>query len=142
MRIPSALIFLLVFSGCASDAFTVTLFRTARATGVTERYAVNQDAIGTKTITLPADTDFIRSTYTIDPKLVAKIHVLITDSLASLAALELHDTGELTTGLHIDTRNTHKEISWANVDPPKLATPLLDSLYHIMLRAEAEMISH
>jgi hypothetical protein len=34
----------------------------------------------------------------------------------------------------------HQKITWANVDPPKLATPMLDSLYHMMLRVEAEMI--
>ncbi len=141
MRISSALILLLFFSGCASNAFTVTLFRTARTTGVTERYAVNEDALGTKTIALPADSDSKPATFAIDPKLVANIHVLIMDSLASLAAIDLHDSSELTTGIDIDARNTHKEISWANVDPPKLTTPVLDSLYHIMLRVEAEMIS-
>jgi hypothetical protein len=139
MRISIALLFLLV-CGCASNELTVTLVRTGEVSGITERYSVNQDALGTKSIALGPDSDAKRSSYPIDRQLALNVHKLVADSLASIAAIKLNDTGEVTTGLQIDSRNTHQEISWANVDPPKLATPVLDSLYHIMLRVEAEMI--
>ncbi len=142
MRILLALLFLLFIAGCASNTFTVTLFRTSDVSGITERYAVDQGALGTKTVTLGSDSSAVskRTTYSIDRQLTQSVHGLVTDSLAPLLAIKMDDTGEVTTGLQIDAGNSHQKISWADVDPPKLGTPVLDSLYHIMLHVEAEMI--
>jgi hypothetical protein len=139
MRTTLVLLLLLV-CGCASNECTVTLIRTGEVSGITERYSVNQDALGTKIMALGTDSDAKRTTYSIDRQLALNVHTLVTDSLASLEAIQLNDTGEVTTGLQIDTHNSHQKIMWANVDPPKLATPIVDSLYHTMLRVEAEMI--
>ncbi len=140
MKITLALLLPLFFVGCSSDTCTVTLFRTGGVSGITERYAVDQSALGTKTIALGTDSDAKRSTYSIDRQLADNVHRLVTDSLASFAAITLNDTGEMTTGLQIDARTMHEKITWANIDPPKLGTPVLDSLYRLMLRVEAEMI--
>jgi hypothetical protein len=140
MRIPLALLLLLFFAGCASDTFTVTLVRTGGVSGITERYSVNQDGIGMKSVLLSMDSDSKPAMYSIDKQLAFRVHSLITGSLASFSAINMNDTGEMTTGLQIDARNTHKTITWLNVDPPKRVTPALDSLYRIMLRVEAEMI--
>ena len=140
MKITLALLFLLV-CGCASNEVTVvTLVRTGEVSGITERYSVNQDALGTKTIALGTDSDAKRSTYSIDRQLARRVQRLVTDSLASLTAIKLNDTGEVTTGLQIDTRNVHQKIIWANIDPPTFATPAFDSLYRMLLQVEAEMI--
>jgi len=141
MKITSTLLFLLFFVGCASSGeLTVTLFRSGGVSGITERYAVDQDAIGTKTIALGTDSEAKRSTYSIDRQLAQNVRRLVTDSLASLAAITMNDTGEVTTGLQIDAGTMHEKITWENVDPPKLATPVLDSLYRMMLHVEEEMI--
>jgi hypothetical protein len=142
MRNRLALIFLFpIFAGCASNEFTVTLFRTGAVSGITERYSVNQDGLGTKIIALSADSESKRSTYSIDHQLTLKVRTFVKDSLAFLVPIPMRDTGEMTTGLQIDEKNVHREIMWAKVDPPKLASSALDSLYHIMLRVEAEMTS-
>lgn len=130
---------LLLCCGCASEEFRVTLIRAGEVSGITERYTVNQNALGTKTVTLPSDSEPKPTTYTIDSKLVADLRGLLTDSLATIAALNVHDTGALTTGLQIDKRDIHKTITWVSVDPPELPTPVLDSLYHLMLHVESEM---
>jgi hypothetical protein len=139
MRITLPFLFLLV-CGCASNECTVTLIRTGEVSGITERYSVDQAALGTKIKALGTDSDAKRTTYSIDRQLAQNVRGLVTDSLTSLMAITLNDTGEVTTGLQIDTHNTHQKITWANVDPPKLPTPIIDSLYHQMLRVEAEMI--
>jgi hypothetical protein len=139
MRFYFALLFLLLV-GCASDKFSVTMFRTGGVSGISERYSINQDNRGVRSISLGDDSDAKRSNYTIDGQLTSRVHALVVDSLASLSAIKMRDTGELTTGLQIDARNVHMEISWANIDPPDSATPLLDSLYRTMLLVEAKMI--
>jgi hypothetical protein len=141
MRIPLAILVLLFFTGCASEMFTVTLVRTGEVSGITERYSVDQDGNGMKTIRLSTDSDSKPTTYSIDKQLTLRVQTLVTDSLASLTAINMNDTGEVTTGLQIDARNTHKSIMWANVDPAKPVPAVLDSLYRIMLRVEAQMIA-
>jgi hypothetical protein len=143
MRILLALLFLLFIAGCASNTFTVTLFRTSEVSGITERYAVDQNAFGTKTVTLGSDSNAVskRTTYSIDRQLTQSVRGLVTDSLSTFLAIKMSDTGEVTTGLQIDAGNNHEKITWADVDPPKLGTPVLDRLYHIMLHVEADMIS-
>ena len=108
--------------------------------GITERYSVNRKALGTKTTHLASILDAKRSTYSIDGQLAQNVQRLVTDSVATLAAITMNDTGEETTGLQIDMRAMHEKITWANIDPPKLGTPVLDSLYRMMLHVEAEMI--
>ncbi len=126
--------------GCASETFTVTLFRTKGVSGISERYSIDQDNHGIRSIALGDDSDAKRSSYTIDGQLTSRVHTLAVDSLVSLSAIKMRDTSELTTGLLIDARNAHVEISWANIDPPDSASPLLDSLYRTMLLVEAKMI--
>ncbi|HEY3875328.1 MAG TPA: hypothetical protein VGM92_07610 [Candidatus Kapabacteria bacterium] len=135
----SALFVLFILSGCASSDYTVTLFRTAQATGITERYSVDSKALGTKTVILPSDTNGLRSTHGIDHEIVQSIEAILRDSLSKIEQIPLHGTGSMTTGLTIDSRDTHTEISWPDIDPPKLETGAIDSLYHLMLRAEDEM---
>jgi hypothetical protein len=139
MKITLALLFLL-FCGCSTEELTVTLFRTGEVSGITERYSVNQDALGTKTIALGTDSDAKRSTYSIDRQLARRVQRLVTDSSASLAAISINDTGGVTTGLQVDTRSIHQKITWVNIDPPQHVTPAFDSLYRMMLQVEAEMI--
>jgi hypothetical protein len=142
MRILLALLFLLCIAGCASNTFTVSLIRTSEVSGITERYSVDQSALGTKTVTLGSDSSAVsnRTTHSIDRQLTQSVRGLVTDSIASLLAIKMSDTGEVTTGIQFDAGNNHQKITWADVDPPKLGTPVLDSLYHIMLHVEAEMI--
>ena len=146
MKIRLALLLLLV-TGCAPRQFTVTLFRTGGASSIDERYSVNQDGVGNKTVKVhlgtivPNDSESKQWTYSVDPKLLAEIRGLITDSLQALSKIASHDTGELTSGITIAAEKTQSEITWANVDPPKMAMPAFDSLYSIMLRVESNMIS-
>ncbi len=139
MRIILALLVLPIFFGCASNAFTVTLIRTGTVSGITERYAVNQDAVGTKSIALGTDSDAKRSTYAIDPQLMLRVRALAVDSFPLLSAITLHDTGEVTTGIEIDAHHSHVEIMWAKVDPPRNEPSVLDSFYQLMLRVEGRM---
>ena len=134
----TAFIFLFVLTGCSSP-FTVTLWRSG---GVAEeRYAVDQDGVGTKTVEMPIDSETIK-TYKIDKVLVSKIGTLLHDSTKSLLAVELNSRGnEMTSGITIDEKNVHHEMTWADVDPPILNTPVLDSLYHLMLVARQQMTS-
>ena len=90
---------------------------------------------------VPNDSESKQWTYSVDPKLLAEIRGLITDSLQALSKIASHDTGELTSGITIAAEKTQSEITWANVDPPKMAMPAFDSLYSIMLRVESNMIS-
>ena len=140
MKIRLALLLILV-SGCASRQFTVTFFRTGGVSSITERYSVNQDGVGTKLVKIPLDSESKQWTYSVDPKLLAELRGIMTDSIQSLSKIELHGTGELTSGITIDEEKTHNEITWANVDPPKMGVPAFDSLYSIMLRVESNMIS-
>jgi len=153
MKIKLA-IFLLLFSGCASRQFTVTLFRSGGASSITESYSVNQDGVGTKLAKAPlgmivsADSASKQWTNSVDPKLLLELRGLMTDSLQSLSKIESHDTigttvhlGELTSGITIDAEKMHKEITWANIDPPRMDVPAFDSLYIIMLHVESNMIS-
>jgi hypothetical protein len=139
-------IFLVLVSGCASRQFTVTLFRSGGASSITERYSVNQDGVGTKAVSVPlgtmvhSDSESKQWTHAIDPKLAMQVRGLINDSLEALSKIGLHDSSETTSGIRIDMEESHKEITWANVDPPKMFSPAFDSLYEIMLRVETNMM--
>ncbi|HET6401421.1 MAG TPA: hypothetical protein VFH95_08490 [Candidatus Kapabacteria bacterium] len=138
MRLTLALV-LALFCGCASENFSVTLFRSNGASGISERYGVDQNGLGTKTVIALADSDSKRRTCAIDPALAAEVRRFVTDSLAPLSAIQLHDTSSAISGVQIVAGGEQREIAWANVDPPELSTPALDSLYHLMLRVETQM---
>jgi hypothetical protein len=147
MKIRLAIL-LLLFSGCASRQFTVTLFRSGGASSITERYSVNQDGIGTKLVNIPLDSESKKWTYSVDSKLLLALRGLMTDSLQTLSKIEMRDTtgaivpaGELMSGITIDAERMHKEITWPNLDPPNRQFPAFDSLYSIMLRVESNMVS-
>jgi hypothetical protein len=141
MKLYLALFLLPLLASCASEQFTVSLARTGAVSGIREQYSLDQDGIGTKTIGLTTDSESAHSNYHIDPSFTLRVRTLITDSIGSLKRVASQDTGEMTTSLQINTKNIHKEITWANVDPPEKASPAVDSLYHIMLHIEAEMIA-
>ena len=136
----TVIILALCIAGCASRHFTVVLFRNDSASNIEERYAVDQDAVGTKTVKTPVDSESTAKKYTIDKLLVTKIDGLLYDSTKSLLAIDRKDKGEMISGIAIDEKNTHREITWSNVDPPVL-TPAFDSLYHLMLLVEQQMVS-
>ncbi len=117
------------------------MFRTSEVSGVTERYSVNQNAIGTKSILLGADTAANRSTHLVDRQLILQVRNLVLDSLTSLSSILMRDSGVVTTGIQIDALHSHIAITWPKVDPPINAPPLLDSLYNLMLRVESKMIT-
>ncbi len=92
-----------------------------------------------KVIEMPGDTESRCWRLQVDRKIVSEMQALLRDSLESIAAIELHATGELTTGILVDNGTVHHEMTWPNIDAPVLGTSIVDSLHHLMLRAESQM---
>ena len=88
---------------------------------------------------MQVDSESTVKKYSIDKLLVTKIGGLLRDSTKSLMITDRRDKGKMTSGIAIDEKNTHQEITWSEVDPPVL-TPAFDSLYHLMLLVERQMV--
>src|SRR5579883_3056278 len=93
------LLLVIAMYGCASHNFTVTLFRSGGLTGIKESYSVNSRGMGMKVIEMPGDTESRCWRLQVDRKIVSEMQALLRDSLESIAAIELHATGELTTAI-------------------------------------------
>lgn len=130
---------MVLLCGCATSDFTVTLFRTASSTGISERYSVDSKGNGTKTLVIPPDTSGIRTNHAIDPAIVEHLTHILHDSVTALNNLTHQGMGTVISGLDIETSDLKKELTWENIDPPKLSTGVVDSLYQLMLHAELEM---
>ena len=130
-----------VIVGCAAERSSLTLQHAGGISGLSESYSVDQDGNARKLVRWPEDTLKIAKQGVISSGLQSQVVAFMKSHRNELDTIQLRGSGNLTTSILIEAGGRSKNLQWANLDPPHLATPTVDGLYSLLLKVEAEIAS-
>jgi hypothetical protein len=118
--------------------FTVTLSRGGGFSGLQEKYEFVDDGSTKKASRLPGEAERVFPSKPV-PEMVEPVRDFLNRHYDVIDTLDFQLTGNMTTSIILKLDDKEPRFSWPNLDPPRLETVVLDSLYQLMLEVQSMM---